>query len=521
MSDPEKLGKYEIVSRLGRGAMGVVYKGFDPLIERTVAIKTVRKDSLDQEEAETLLARFKREAQAAGRLIHPNIVTVYEYGEDADTAFIAMEYVEGRELKDILDNNERFAIGEVVGIMTQLLDALEYSHAHGVVHRDIKPGNIILLDDGRIKVTDFGIARIESSTLTQFGDVMGTPSYMSPEQFMGQTVDARSDIFSAGVILYHLLTGEKPFPGSSMATIMHRVMKIDPIKPSDLNFHVPAAMDYCTEKALAKQPEQRFQSAAEFARALRNAGAGKEVEEASGAPPRLGTKSDETVLMRADDATVYEPAAARPAPPRPAVGRERRRGGPVVAVAAAIALVFAAVAGAWFWMSGKKGGGTAALAPGAAVTRTVPQGKKTENPKVIKPRKNKVAAARPARKTGRAGGGKRAQSGSARPAGVRISTGVRHGAAPKPLAVPAEPVRDITPPQHAAAVRTAPASPGRPAAPVGASAQVTAVAVSSVEPPAQTREAPAPAARPEKKEEPDYPRLKNRGFGRMLSEDEW
>ncbi len=176
----EKLGKYKIISQLGKGAMGVVYKAVDPVIERTVALKTIRRDILDPEDAAEVLTRFKREAQAAGRLTHPNIVTVYEYGEEGPTAYIAMEYVKGNSLKEILDHNQRFKISNVIKIMLQLLNALGYSHKHGVVHRDIKPGNIILLADGHIKVTDFGIARIESSNLTHFGDVMGTPSYMPP-----------------------------------------------------------------------------------------------------------------------------------------------------------------------------------------------------------------------------------------------------------------------------------------------------------------------------------------------------
>ncbi|MDF1577559.1 MAG: serine/threonine-protein kinase [Desulfobulbales bacterium] len=268
MNDLKKLGKYEIQSILGQGAMGIVYKGFDPNIERTVAIKTIRKDALGNKEMAPLLARFKREAQAAGRLTHPGIVTVYEYGEEEDTAYIAMEFVRGRELKDFLDNNERFPLNTIFNIISQLLDALAYSHAQGVVHRDIKPGNILLLNTGQIKVTDFGIARIESSTLTQFGDVIGTPSYMSPEQFAGQQIDKRSDLFSTGVILYHLLTGEKPFPGNSMTTIMHRVINTDPPLVSDLNFQAPSYIDAVILKAMAKKPDQRYQSAEEFKAAL-------------------------------------------------------------------------------------------------------------------------------------------------------------------------------------------------------------------------------------------------------------
>ena len=207
---PKQLGKYEIRGELGRGAMGIVYDGWDAGIGRRVALKTVRRDQLDGGEAEELLSRFKREAQAAGRLNHPGIVAVYEYGEDAGTAFIAMEFVEGRELKDVFDRNERFPLPEVVRIMSLLLEAIGHAHSKGIVHRDIKPANVFLLKDGRIKVGDFGIARMESSNLTQAGSVLGTPAYMSPEQFMGQTVDGRSDLFSAGVILYQFLTGERP-----------------------------------------------------------------------------------------------------------------------------------------------------------------------------------------------------------------------------------------------------------------------------------------------------------------------
>ena len=264
---PQKLGKYEIRRELGRGAMGVVFEGWDAGIGRSVALKTVRKDQLDGAEAEELLSRFKREAQAAGRLNHPGIVAVYEYGEDDGTAFIAMEYVEGRELKDVFDKNERYPLPEVVRIMSQLLEAIGHAHANGIVHRDIKPANVFLLKDGRPKVGDFGIARMESSNLTQAGSVLGTPAYMSPEQFMGQTVDGRSDLFSAGVILYQFLTGEKPFTGQ-LTTIMHKVLKEEPTAPSELNVQVPPGFDSLIRKALAKRPDQRFQNAQEFIAAL-------------------------------------------------------------------------------------------------------------------------------------------------------------------------------------------------------------------------------------------------------------
>src|SRR6266700_4681343 len=231
MADPGKIGKYRIDSVLGKGAMGVVYKAFDPGIERAVAIKTVRKDLVDPDIVEQSMARFKNEARAAGRLLHPNIVSVYEYGEDEANAFIVMEYVEGTGLREFLNRGANFDLPQIVAIMTQLLLALDFAHERGVVHRDIKPANLILTAGGALKVADFGIARIDTSSLTTMGMVMGTPSYMSPEQCQGQSVDRRSDIFSAGVVFYELLTGEKPFAGA-METIGYKICHENPRPPS-------------------------------------------------------------------------------------------------------------------------------------------------------------------------------------------------------------------------------------------------------------------------------------------------
>ena len=249
--------------------MGIVYEGFDPFIERTVAIKTIQKTMIDKSDADEILGRFRREAQAAGRLTHPNIVSVYEYGDDGDVAFIAMEYIVGIELKEHFDKTLRFKIIDCVKIMTQLLDALEYSHTRGVVHRDIKPSNILITQDGQVKIADFGIAKIESSELTQVGTVLGTPSYMSPEQFMGAAADRRSDIYSAGVILYQFLAGERPFTGSNMTMIMHKVMNQAPAPLLMLNPDMPEALQEVVMKAISKRPEDRYQSAAEFMKALK------------------------------------------------------------------------------------------------------------------------------------------------------------------------------------------------------------------------------------------------------------
>ena len=268
MADLKQLGKYKVVEVIGKGAMGVVYKGYDPVIERHVALKTVRKELVDENLAGQIIARFKNEALASGRLNHPAIVGICDYGENKQLAYIAMEYVQGRGLRDFLARQERFGLQDVMSIMSRLLDALHYAHEHGVVHRDIKPQNIIMTPDGRLKVADFGIARIDRSNLTQVGSVMGTPAYMSPEQYAGQQVDRRSDVFSCGVVLYELLTGVKPFEGPT-ETVGYKICHEPHRNPSEINPEgVPEVFDAILAKALAKKAEDRYASAREFADAL-------------------------------------------------------------------------------------------------------------------------------------------------------------------------------------------------------------------------------------------------------------
>lgn len=270
MNKLEKLGKYQIKRELGRGAMGVVYEAFDPFIERTVAIKTILKSSIDKNDAEETFKRFRREAQAAGRLSHPKIVSIFEYGEDEEMAFIVMELVHGKELKEYFDHEDRFSIRDSIHIILQLLDALDYSHSRNVIHRDIKPANILITDDGQLKIADFGIAKIDSSNLTQVGVVLGTPTYMSPEQFMGHDIDHRTDIYATGVILYQFLTGERPYTGS-VISIMHQAVHKDPPLPSSLNVSVSPQLDEVVRKAMAKNKADRFQSAHDFMLALKSA----------------------------------------------------------------------------------------------------------------------------------------------------------------------------------------------------------------------------------------------------------
>jgi serine/threonine-protein kinase len=271
METPQQIGRYEVRRMVGRGGMAVVLEAWDPVLHRVLAIKLVDKTTLDPSIAHDALRRFKREAQAAARLTHPNVVQVYEYGEEEGFAWIAMEYVAGKPLTAYLEEGLRTEVHRVRDIIGQLLDALAYSHGQGVVHRDIKPANLLVTADGQIKVTDFGIARIEASNFTQRGDMLGTPSYMSPEQYMGEASDGRTDIFSAGVILYELLTGERPFTGESSGQIMQKILHETPVNPSELNPQVPPPVDWVVQKALAKEADDRFASAREFQAALYSA----------------------------------------------------------------------------------------------------------------------------------------------------------------------------------------------------------------------------------------------------------
>ncbi|MEO5694316.1 MAG: serine/threonine-protein kinase [Usitatibacter sp.] len=274
---PKTIGKYAITRPLGKGAMGVVYEGFDPVIERKVAIKTILSEYLEAAEMVEAVARFKREAQAGGRLQHPGIVGVYEYGNEAEMAFIVMEFVEGQELKRVLATGMRYEVIEIFEIMKQLLMALDYSHKQGVVHRDIKPANLMILSGTKVKIMDFGIARLESSSLTQVGTVVGTPTHMAPEQLMGLPADGRCDLWASGVILYELLTGVSPFLAETPAAVMHNVLQSEPVAPSSLNPGIPIGFDGVVGRAMAKKPADRFQTAREFQAGLLMALQGKNV----------------------------------------------------------------------------------------------------------------------------------------------------------------------------------------------------------------------------------------------------
>ena len=268
-----QLGRYEVLSELGQGAMGVVYKARDPLIDRVVAIKTINL-GLALDEKEEYEERFYQEAKAAGRLNHPNIVTIYDVGRSGDVAYIAMEFLEGRELRDIMnDDGGLLPVDQVVDIAAQVARGLDYAHDHDIVHRDVKPSNIMVIRDGHAKITDFGIARMASAAVrTQTGMVLGSPKYMSPEQVMGKALDERSDIFSLGVMLYEMLTGQTPFKGENVNAIMYQTLNAIPAMPNVLNPSVPEMINFIVAKALAKSVDDRYQKAKEFADDLRACG---------------------------------------------------------------------------------------------------------------------------------------------------------------------------------------------------------------------------------------------------------
>src|SRR5947209_155305 len=263
---PEKFGRYEIVREIGHGAMGVVYEALDPTIGRKVAVKAIRFDAIGTT-ADEAARRFKNEARAAGGLSHPNIVTVYDAGEDGGNLYLAMEFIEGSTLESLLKLQRRLSPERTLEIIRQVCAGLDGAHKKGIVHRDVKPGNVMISADNAVKITDFGIARAgEAMTIT--GQVVGTPNYMSPEQVVGNQLDGRSDLFSVSVMLYEMITGERPFEGQSITSIMYKIVHETPVPPRKLDSSIHPGLSYVIEKALQKSPDARFQTGAELTKAL-------------------------------------------------------------------------------------------------------------------------------------------------------------------------------------------------------------------------------------------------------------
>ncbi len=271
MTEEKRLGRYEIVRELGRGGMGIVLEGRDPMIDRPVALKIIKLSEMGSAmEEKELKERFFIEAKAAGRLIHPHIVTIYDVGEEEGKSFMAMEFVEGEDLAGIITDEGPIPLARAAKIVAQIADGLAYAHEHHIVHRDIKPGNILITRGDRVKITDFGLARLTTTagSVTQTGHAVGSPSYMSPEQVQGHAIDGRSDLFSLGVLFYELVTGRRPFVGEGLTNIIFKIIQDNPPLVSTVNPKLPKSLDRVVEKLLAKRPDERYRNGHEVANAL-------------------------------------------------------------------------------------------------------------------------------------------------------------------------------------------------------------------------------------------------------------
>src|ERR1700722_3645596 len=328
MGDPKVIGRYEIVEELGRGAMGSVFKARDPAVGRIVALKTIHTTALEGAQSEEYRTRFYREARASGVLAHPGIVPVFDVGDDAGVPFLVMEFVDGRNLADVIKKGERYTLDRVLEIIQQVAEALGYAHRQGVIHRDIKPANILMTSKAvygseRPRITDFGIAKLASSDITTTGQLLGTPSFMPPEQFTGSPIDDRADLFSLGVILYSLATAEQLFPGEPMTAASYKVVYTEPIPPAKLNPAIPARYEALILKALAKSPSDRFQTGEEMAQELASmrTGSGTTISpSANFAPPPANS-----------DVTLGPGSAGAFLPPAQAVTATGRPGQPLAA----------------------------------------------------------------------------------------------------------------------------------------------------------------------------------------------
>jgi serine/threonine-protein kinase len=346
----DRIGRYEVLAELGRGSMGAVYRARDPQIGRVVAIKIILTANLSAEDLELYKQRFVREAQAAGQMQHPGIVTIHDIAEDATgQPYLVMEFIEGTPLDKLLQpGGERLSLSQCLDIGIQVAEALDYAHRRGVVHRDVKPANILLTAEGRAKIADFGIAKLAGVQMTQAGHMVGTPAFMSPEQFSGGTVDARTDLFSLGAMLYWMFTGERPFAGDTLTTVSFKVVYTAPIPAKQLNPSLPPEVDTILSRCLAKNPDERYPSCRELCEDLRALKEGRMVRTQPVPVPAM----DQTVTTVAPLGSGTIPGSA-PASP---VVDATRRGPPIAGV---IEEIEATPVG--FWTRGRKIGAAAVL----------------------------------------------------------------------------------------------------------------------------------------------------------------
>jgi TonB family protein len=308
---PSAIGRYQITGTLGFGAMGAVYKAYDPFFKRILAIKTIRLDiPPGSPQYQTFIERFYQEARISGTLSHPNIVTVFDGGQEDGAPFLAMEFVDGKTIGSLLDGGARFKPERVIGLVSQVAEALDYAHSKGVVHRDIKPTNLIVYEGDKVKVSDFGIAKLADSDITHSGALLGTPSYMSPEQAMGEKLDGRSDIFSLGVVAFEMLSGQQPFPGPNVTSILYKLVHVDPVEPANLEMNglVPDKWREVFRRVLAKKPESRYPTASAFV---------QDLEYCLGSWFAGIGDQETTILPAAEESTVRLPSVAGPGPAGP------------------------------------------------------------------------------------------------------------------------------------------------------------------------------------------------------------
>jgi predicted Ser/Thr protein kinase len=351
MNASQVIGRYEIIEELGRGAMGSVFKARDPVVGRIVALKTIHTAALAGEQSDEYRSRFYREARASGVLAHPGIVPVFDVGEHDGAPFLVMEFVDGRTLADAIKKSERYSLDRVCEIVQQIAEALGYAHRQGVIHRDVKPANILMTSrevygSERPRITDFGIAKMAASEITTSGQLLGTPSYMPPEQFTGSPLDGRADLFSLGVILYSLTTGEQPFAGETMTAVSYKVVYTEPIPPTKLNPATPHRLEGAILKALSKNPAERFQTGEEFAQELMAIRAGKGAVAAQSVAPEA-LDADATLGPAAAPAAVKaaRAASAAKAASQPVAAPAAKKAGKPVQFETIFGIILLSVAG--------------------------------------------------------------------------------------------------------------------------------------------------------------------------------
>jgi serine/threonine protein kinase len=484
MGDPKVIGRYEIVEELGRGAMGSVFKARDPAVGRIVALKTIHTTALEGAQSEEYRTRFYREARASGVLAHPGIVPVFDVGDDAGVPFLVMEFVDGRNLADVIKKGERYTLDRVCEIVQQVAEALGYAHRQGVIHRDIKPANILMTSKAvygseRPRITDFGIAKLASSDITTTGQLLGTPSFMPPEQFTGSPIDGRADLFSLGVILYSLATGEQPFPGETMTAVSYKVVYTEPIPPAKLNPAIPARFEAVILKSLAKSPSDRFQTGEEMAQELAalRSGSGTTISpSANFAPPPVN--SDVTLGPGPAGAGAFFPPAqavtvdktGRPGQPPPT--KKPSKPMPFESLFGigllSVAGLAAVIAGGWFWFAHRK---PPAPPPHQVVTIPAPEPQQ-QNPPQTQPQTQPSGPTTPPPAPGPvATPTKPAPAPGALPANSPKSAKPSAGkpASAKTTPAPPQPVAVVTPPPAAKPAAPANPTPAKPQTPPPAS----------------------------------------------------